>query len=858
MDTLFDFSFLDPIAWKSQDLTTSVGVGACRDMADTDNGDSDRNGTCTPITLNYTTNSFSVTVVMRNFRLYFDVLVKLGVKAFKGLKLSDVAQPTCLLPWFQGLTVDTLHMAASNIEVGAKMTTSMGKEGDSVIPPDRMVDVTSLASELFEILGSSTLLLHIDHLIGQWKDHMTSLCTMTFVRPVFPPAPVAPSPADIFAPPDLNFLPKLQNIPGFYVAIAAVLLVVKFAMLRGCIRGLSKGCVMGLSRPGSPGIGQELSTFHFQGPLAHDDDDEDLQLAMKHISSPMPMITSEHRRPISCTISSRGESNSGKASSSNTAAYITQKWTLTPSPSTTSTSSGGSSITMRSVVWSLVDSLLPTAIIGNMALFLYSNMTTDAVGLIVGMTYQVYSTLPQPVFSFGLVTTVGAMWEAKAYVLAFLVALFSGIWPYVKLIGLLMWWLRSQAMLSTPGYGYRYLQMMESLGKWNLIDFYVMVLLMAVFATRQVLTLVNSDPLVAMINIQPNDGFYAFLLATLLSHVLSHIMCIRHSFMDHTYTTTNTASTPAKSFHNYLTIITTTSTLPGKAKFVVRSRRIARWAHYALLGRQSPPLSPTPTPSSSNSNGDNLSSSYDSPTSLPSVVLRISPVGVFLYFVLVCFCLWCVVKGTTAKTFQIEFSGLSQQLLNIGSPTSTNSTTNTTTNLTSIKSLSFFDVGFMIPRASGLSASQPGIRLMQISYFLFGLFAPLILLVVMMILWVIPLPSYVSRWLMSVVRMLNAWSALDVYCVSVAAIMWEIRQFVGFIVQLTCTGKTKAVLVLLTNSSGRDGDDATCYDVQGHLHPVNTSTTIPFLILNYPVLFHPNQTYLFRSLTITNFDQFLR
>ena len=484
---------------------------------------------------------------------------------------------------------------------------------------------------------------------------------------------------------------------------------------------------------------------------------------------------------------------------------------------------------MRSVVWALLDSLLPTAIVGNMLLFLYSNMTTDAVAVVVGMTYQVYSTLPQPVFSFGLATTVGAMWEAKAYVLAFLVALFSGIWPYVKLMGLMVWWLRSQAMLSRPGYGHRYLHMMESFGKWNLIDFYVMVLLMAVFATRQVLTLVNSEPLVAMINIQPNNGFYAFLLATLLSHVLSHIMCLRHSIMDHPSTTTNTTSTPAKPFQSYLLTITPTSTLPGTAKFVVHSRRIARWAHYALLGRQSPPFTPTPTNSSgsnsNSSNGDN-NSSYDSPTTdVPSVILRISPLGVVLYFVMVCFCVWCIVKGTTAKTFQIEFSGLSQQLLNIGSSISTDNATTTTTNLTAVKSLSFFDVGFMIPMASGLSATQPGIRLMQSCYFLFGLFAPLILLGVMMILWVIPLPSYVSRWLVSAVRTMNAWSALDVYCVSVAAIMWEIRQFVGFIVQLTCTGNTKAVLALMTNSSGSDGDDTTCYDVRGRLHPVNIIIT---------------------------------
>lgn len=44
------------------------------------------------------------------------------------------------------------------------------------------------------------------------------------------------------------------------------------------------------------------------------------------------------------------------------------------------------------------------------------------------------------VFSFTLTSSIQDFWNAKAYELAFVIAIFSGAWPYIKLLLLLVIW----------------------------------------------------------------------------------------------------------------------------------------------------------------------------------------------------------------------------------------------------------------------------------------------------------------------------------------------------------------------------------------------------------------------------------
>lgn len=60
------------------------------------------------------------------------------------------------------------------------------------------------------------------------------------------------------------------------------------------------------------------------------------------------------------------------------------------------------------------------------------------------------------------------------YPLALLIAFFSGAWPYIKLLAMVTCWFAPSAVMKQLTRG-KILQWLDILGKWSLIDAYVMV-----------------------------------------------------------------------------------------------------------------------------------------------------------------------------------------------------------------------------------------------------------------------------------------------------------------------------------------------------------------------------------------------
>jgi hypothetical protein len=65
------------------------------------------------------------------------------------------------------------------------------------------------------------------------------------------------------------------------------------------------------------------------------------------------------------------------------------------------------------------------------------------------------------------------MWTAEAYALSLLVAVWSGAWPYVKILLMLGAWYAPPRYLPRP-HRRRLLLMLDVLGKWALIDLFLM------------------------------------------------------------------------------------------------------------------------------------------------------------------------------------------------------------------------------------------------------------------------------------------------------------------------------------------------------------------------------------------------
>ena len=183
---------------------------------------------------------------------------------------------------------------------------------------------------------------------------------------------------------------------------------------------------------------------------------------------------------------------------------------------------------------------LPLAIAGNIALFISSN---TAVGAAVMLSASVVKpdggpgieplTLP-PLFEFTLNNSVRDMWDAGVYPLSILIAVFSGGWPYLKLALMLLAWYSPMGVLSCSARG-NLLRVVDALGKWSLIDTFVMTLFQVAFRFH-VVTPPSKVPFQGVgddtgigrfaqldVKVEPRYGFHVFLSATVLSLFLGHV-----------------------------------------------------------------------------------------------------------------------------------------------------------------------------------------------------------------------------------------------------------------------------------------------------------------------------------------------
>ena len=123
----------------------------------------------------------------------------------------------------------------------------------------------------------------------------------------------------------------------------------------------------------------------------------------------------------------------------------------------------------------------PAVLVLAFILFFSSNLTIGAsVDLQVTRANGENATSPVNIYAFSLWSTMSEMAQAGVYLLMLLILFCSGVWPYVKLILMLCCWVVSTRRLP-PVRRENILYMLDSLGKFSLIDAYVLVLMMVAF-----------------------------------------------------------------------------------------------------------------------------------------------------------------------------------------------------------------------------------------------------------------------------------------------------------------------------------------------------------------------------------------
>ena len=85
-----------------------------------------------------------------------------------------------------------------------------------------------------------------------------------------------------------------------------------------------------------------------------------------------------------------------------------------------------------------------------------------------------------PLVEFSMANSIRDMIRAQAYALGITMILFSVLWPYFKIgVTLCMWYLPAACV--TPAGRGSVLSWLDALGKWSMIDIFVMVVTLAAF-----------------------------------------------------------------------------------------------------------------------------------------------------------------------------------------------------------------------------------------------------------------------------------------------------------------------------------------------------------------------------------------
>jgi len=172
------------------------------------------------------------------------------------------------------------------------------------------------------------------------------------------------------------------------------------------------------------------------------------------------------------------------------------------------------------------------AIICTIALFISSNSGTGAsvyIAFQIGRRIQIPS-----LFDFGLINSVRDMWKAGAYILSVFVAVFSGIWPYLKLLLMIISFVLPTSLYSERNRA-KILRILDATGKWSILDSYVMTLMLVAFHFHiEFPTTEPSEAKESLIDVfvKAAYGFFTLILGTIISLFLSHIITFLHKSLD--------------------------------------------------------------------------------------------------------------------------------------------------------------------------------------------------------------------------------------------------------------------------------------------------------------------------------------
>ena len=430
-------------------------------------------------------------------------------------------------------------------------------------------------------------------------------------------------------------------------------------------------------------------------------------------------------------------------------------------------------------VSSRVKVLVPLCLCCNIGLFISGHAM---MGAAVDLNAQLAGDAVQvnPFVQFSLGKSLSDMYEAEAYFLTVFVGGFSGIWPYTKLLTMLFCWFKP---LSPETRG-SVLEKLDYAGVWSLIDLFVLVMCMLGYrlhiTSPRTLDFVPVDFYVVDLMVSPVWGIYGFMLGVISSIILNYI-CL-HAHRQATRGAAITLRTPSLGEDE---AVPAASWIDAGSTDVVGQRA-------ALVGQK-----------------ERLADHVFEGRGLYYRFTFTKSGRRWIPFLLSLAALLMVI-GALVPSFQLKVHGISGVFLDMGDPGASLQEYSLVSSAAKVAS--------QPPRAErcdqtgSCGGGSTGLHTIALVYLCFGLFVPLAVLVVVAVQWQCSLTLKAQKRLFVFHEALSAWSALEVFILSVVIAMFEIGDVSDKIVGDACRGLTDWLGDFVTFGL-LDSDDATCFHI---------------------------------------------
>eukprot|EP00940_MAST-03C_sp_MAST-3C-sp2_P000408 g408.t1 len=434
--------------------------------------------------------------------------------------------------------------------------------------------------------------------------------------------------------------------------------------------------------------------------------------------------------------------------------------------------------------------IMPLVIVGNIGFFLSGHLslgaTVDIDVEIIGEAVRI-----DKFFEFSMAKSTMDMWKAGAQELALLLVIFSGIWPYAKQFAVLFLWFAPPSWVSPTRRGSVF-SWLDSLGKWSMIDIFVLVIALISFR----LTIWSPEsPLIpegeslysVALKVIPLWGLYANLIAQLISQFSSHIIIYYHRNV--------VAAAHQKAARD-----------DGVAKGGPRSRGsslpFVGWMEMNGLENDIRNLHEGPTKNAVRRVIDTKVSlskhAYEVRTpDIALVRIRKSVTYAFVFTGLV-FIPMCIVAGSVFPSIRLEVWGVVGAALDFGREGS---------DVRDFSLVSIIQLIMQQARESEDWNGAVGLTSLVVVFVVCSIVAPIVESLILVYAWVKPHTLRGLKQCIVAVEIVAAWQYMEVYLIAIMVASLQLGEISGFMVNTYCDdlGDIFATLVQMGFLEARDG-----------------------------------------------------